>query len=109
MRPLLVVEDETRIIDAAEHESAAGDLRIAESRVRSPAFRRYGSAPNIPAEAGTTEGERLPSVSDRFAVHVFVEQRQFEEIRFVVAVGVTQIAGAIHRLFDHANENPAHV
>src|SRR6266511_3121688 len=39
MRPLLVVEDETRIIDAAEHESAAGDLRIAESRGRSPGGR----------------------------------------------------------------------
>src|SRR5215470_11317276 len=98
MRPLLVVEDETGIIDAAEHEFSAGDLRIAESRVRSPAFSRNVRRRSAPPEAGTTKGERLPRVSDRFAVHVFVEQREFEEISFLIAVGVAQIAGALHRL-----------
>src|SRR5215468_2437288 len=40
MRPLLVIEDEARIIAATEHELAAGDLRVAEARVRSPGFSR---------------------------------------------------------------------
>src|SRR5262249_31555831 len=109
MRPLLVVEDEARIIGAAEHESAARNIRIAEPRVRSPGFSRNVRLRTVPAEAGTTNGERLPRISDRFAVHVFVEQREFEEIRFVAAAGVAQIAGALHRLFNHAVENSAHV
>src|SRR5262245_15976627 len=73
--PLLVVENEARIRFAAQAKCATGDEHVAKV-VRGTGFSLNLGFGVIPPEGGTTNSKRLPRISDRFVVHVFVQQRQ---------------------------------
>src|SRR5262245_40043031 len=73
--PLLVVEYEARVRLAAQAKCTPGDKRVVEI-ARRPGFSRNFGFGFIPAEAGTTDSERLPCISNRFVVNVLVQQCQ---------------------------------